>query len=69
MLEWESMFTMGQNTAKSSNYIEKCFKQKLSKIKLSTKNSTRANVYLPQEESYRAPKVRNFLNNASGIGK
>ncbi len=40
------MFNFGQNIAKSSNYIEKCFKQKLSKIKFSTKNTLEANLYL-----------------------
>ncbi len=32
-------FTLRLNAAKSIDYIEKCFKQKLSKIKFSTKNS------------------------------
>ncbi len=58
------MFTLGQNTPKSSNYIKKCFKQKLSKIKFFTKNSCDANLYLAQEWSYRAPNIRHFLNNA-----
>ncbi len=63
-LEWESMFNLWQNTAKSFNYIKKHFKQKLSKIKFSTKNSMDANIYLPQEWSYGAPKIPHFLNNA-----
>ncbi len=31
-LEWESGFTLELNVAKSTNYIEKCFNQKLFKI-------------------------------------
>ncbi len=46
-LEWESMFTLWRNTAKSTNYIEKCFKQKLSKIIFPTKISWSAYVCLP----------------------
>ncbi len=57
VLEWESTFTLGQNTAKSSNYIEKCFTQKLSKIKFSPKNSIDANLYLPHEWSSEALKI------------
>ncbi len=37
------------NTAKSTNYIEKCFNQKLFKIKFPTKNTADAYLYLPQE--------------------
>ncbi len=36
-LEWEGLFTLWLNAAKSINYIEKCFKQKLHRIKFSTK--------------------------------
>ncbi len=35
--KWESGFTLSLNAAKNSNYIEKYFKPKLSKIKLCTK--------------------------------
>ncbi len=48
-LKWESIFTLGLNAAKSTNYIEKCFKQKLLRIKFPIKNSTEAYLYLPQE--------------------
>ncbi len=48
-LEWEStIFTLGLNIAKSTNYIEECFDQKLSKIKFPTKTLLDAYVYLPQ---------------------
>ncbi len=36
-LEWESRFTLRLNTAKSTSYNKKCFRQKQSKIKFSTK--------------------------------
>ncbi len=36
-MEWESTITLELNTAKSTDYIEKCLKKKLSKIKFSTK--------------------------------
>ncbi len=64
VLEWEYTFTSGQNTAKSSNYIEKCFKRWLSKIKFSTKNLMDASLYFPQEWKYGAPKIHHFRNNA-----
>ncbi len=35
--------------AKIIDYIEKCFKQKLRRIKFSAKNSVEADLYLPQE--------------------
>ncbi len=35
--EWENMFTLGPNVAKSTDYIRKCFNQKFSKIKFPTK--------------------------------
>ncbi len=46
-LEWGSMFTLGQNTANSTDYIKKCFNQKLSKIIFPTEISQSAYVYLP----------------------
>ncbi len=46
-LEWESMFTLGLNIAKSTDYIKKCFNQKLSKIIFPTKISRSAYVYPP----------------------
>ncbi len=36
-------------TAKNIDYIDKCFKQKLYRIKFSTKNSANAYIYLPTE--------------------
>ncbi len=47
--EWESRFTLALNTAKNIDYIEKCFKQKLNKIKFPAKNSLDAYLYLSQE--------------------
>ncbi len=41
----------GLNDAKSTDYIEKCLKQKLFKIKFSTKNSAEAYLYLSQYEA------------------
>ncbi len=37
VLEWESWLTLGLNSAKSTDCIEKCTKQKLGKIKFSQK--------------------------------
>ncbi len=42
LLEWKSRFTLGLNTAKNIDYIEKLFKQKLRKIKFSTENLVEA---------------------------
>ncbi len=61
VLERENMFTLGQNTAKSSNYIEKCFKQKLSKIKFFMQNSLDANSYLPPGLELQGTKDSPFL--------
>ncbi len=41
------MFILGLNAAKSTDYIEKCFNQKLSKVIFATKTSLSAYVYLP----------------------
>ncbi len=46
VLEWESRFTLGLNAAKSIDYAEKGFKQKLSEIKFPTKYSVDAYFYL-----------------------
>ncbi len=62
VLEWKSRFILGLNAAKSTNFIEKCFKLKLYKIKFSTKNLLGAGLYLPQEWSYGAPKICHFWN-------
>ncbi len=50
-LKVKSRFTLGPNACKSTSYIKKCFKLKLSKIELSTKNSVDTYLYLPQEWS------------------
>ncbi len=50
-LEWESKFTLGLNTAKNTDYIEKCFKQNLHNIKFPVKNSADAYLYLLQDRS------------------
>ncbi len=41
-LGWESRFTLGLNTTKNVDYIEKCFKQKLHRNKFPMKNSVDA---------------------------
>ncbi len=53
-------FTLRLNAAKSTDYIEKCFKQKLSKIKFSTKYSEDSYLSLPQEWRWGAPNVYHF---------
>ncbi len=40
-------FTLGPNAAKSTDYIKKCFEQKLFRIKFPKKKSVGAYVYLP----------------------
>ncbi len=50
-------FTLGLNAAKSTNYIEKYFKQKLCKIIFPTKNSMDAYVYRSQGWIYGTPKM------------
>ncbi len=47
----ESRFTLGLNAAKSTNCSEKCFKQKLYKIKFPMKNSVDAYACLPRNEA------------------
>ncbi len=47
-LEWESRFTLEINIAKSTDYIKKCFSQKLSKIIFPTKTLLDSYLYLPQ---------------------
>ncbi len=49
--EWENRSTLALNTAKNIDYIEKCFKRKLSIIKFPAKNSVDAYLYLSQEWS------------------
>ncbi len=53
-------FSLVLNTAKSTDYIEECFKQKLFRIKFATKTSMGVFVYLPQKWSYRAAKIYVF---------
>ncbi len=44
-------FTLRLNTAKNTDYIEKCFKQKLCRIKFPKKKLEAAYLYLPQKWS------------------
>ncbi len=37
VLEWETRFTLGLNTAKNNDYIKKCLKQKLFGMKFPKK--------------------------------
>ncbi len=56
-LEWERRFTFWLNDVKTTNYIEKSFKLKVSTIKFHTKKSVGAHIYFLQEWSYGAPKI------------
>ncbi len=47
VLKWESRFILGLNADKITNYIEKCFKLKLLRIKFPTKNFVDAHFYHP----------------------
>ncbi len=49
--EIRNLVHLGLNAAKSTDYIEKCFSQKLFKIKFPTKNTVNAYLYLYQEWS------------------
>ncbi len=49
-------FTLQLNTAKNIGYIEKCFEQKLHRIKFATKNSAYAYLY-PLEWSQGTSKI------------
>ncbi len=51
ILELKSRFFLGLKASKIIDCIEKCYKQKLHKIKFPTKNSESAYLYLPQEWS------------------
>ncbi len=53
-------FILGLNAAKNTDYIEKCFEQKLRRIKVPKKNSVDEYLYVPQELSYGAPKISCF---------
>ncbi len=53
--------TLGPNAAKIIDYVEKCFKRKLRKIKFPAKNSAEADLYLLQEWSYWAPNICHIL--------
>ncbi len=50
-------FISDLNTAKNIDYIEKCLKQKLYRIKFATKNSVDAYLYLLLKLSYEALKI------------
>ncbi len=52
---------------KGKIYIEKFFRQKLSKIKFPTKNSVDAYLYLHHERSWGAPKICHFLKKIPGL--
>ncbi len=60
ILEWESKFTLGLNAATNTDYIKKCFQQKLFRIKFPRKNLVDAYLYLPQKWNYGAPKIVTF---------
>ncbi len=47
IVHWNSMFTLELNAVVSTDYIEKCFHQKISKIEFPTKTLLSAYVYLP----------------------
>ncbi len=49
-----------ENVAKNTDYIKKWFKQKLFRIKFTTKNSVDAYLYLPQEWSWGGTKIAIF---------
>ncbi len=49
VLEWESRFTLGRDATKNTDYIKKFLKQKLFRIKFTTKNSEDAYLYFSQE--------------------
>ncbi len=52
-IEWKSRFTLGQNVSKSTDYIEKYFNQKSSKIKFPTKTLLGGSISsLSQKKTY-----------------
>ncbi len=53
-------FTLKLNPAKNTDYNEKCFKQKLPRIKFSTKILVDKYFYLSKEWSNGAPKIYVF---------
>ncbi len=57
VLEQESRFTLGLNAAKNTDYIKKCLKLKLFRIKFPTKNLSGTYIYLSQEQSQESPKI------------
>ncbi len=60
VLKWENRFTLGLDTAKITNVIEKYFKRKLLRIKFPTKNSAGAHVYLSQKLSLGVQRLSSF---------
>ncbi len=57
MMYWNEKVYLKWSDAKNINYIEKCFKQKLHRIKFATKNSADAYLNLLMEWSQGAPKI------------
>ncbi len=57
MLWNEKIGSLGLNAAKITDYIKKCFKRKLSRIKFHTRQSVNAYPYLHQEWRQGAPKI------------
>ncbi len=66
IMHWKmgKMFTLGLNAAKSTDYIKKCFKQKLSKIKFCTQNSVKSDLLSPQRVEIGCSKCLPFLKYA-----
>ncbi len=59
VLKWESGLTWGLNAAKITDYIKNCSNKSCSELNFVPK-SVGTHVYLPQERSYRAPKIDMF---------
>ncbi len=63
---WESNIsvvfpTLGLNAANIIDYIEKCFKRRLRRIKFPAKNSVEADFYIHQEWNQGAPNTCHVL--------
>ncbi len=50
-------FFLGLNAVKNTDYVEKCVKRKLFRIKFSSKKLMGAYVYLPHEWNYWTLKI------------
>ncbi len=57
LLEWECRFTLGLIAATNTDYIKKCFEQKLFRIKFSRKKSLYVYLNLHQKWSYWLPRL------------